>query len=110
MAIAGMAAIAATPTVSNVTAKQRFPWNGLVDVQFKLETPDSNNCVVMLFAKDVAGGTNLPMWTVYKLDGTAVNMAGESLPSGTYSWVWDAASDLPKDFKCERVTVEVTAE
>ena len=97
-------------SLKGITAKQRYPWNGKVDVQFKLETSDSNNCVVMLFAKDVAGGTNLPMRTVYKLDGTAVNMAGESLPSGTYSWVWDAAADLPDGFECERVTVEVKAE
>ena len=96
-------------SLKDITAKQRYPWNGKVDVEFKLETSDSNNCVVMLFAKDVAGGTNLPMRTVYKQDGTAVNMAGESLVPGTYNWVWDAAADLPDGFECERVAVEVTA-
>ncbi|MBQ3315416.1 MAG: SUMF1/EgtB/PvdO family nonheme iron enzyme [Kiritimatiellae bacterium] len=96
-------------SLKDITAKQRYPWNGKVDVEFKLETSDSNNCVVMLFAKDVAGGTNLPMRTVYKQDGTAVNMAGESLVPGTYNWVWDAAADLPDGFECERVSVEVTA-
>ena len=34
MVVAGMTAVAATPTVSNVTAKQRFPWDGLVDITF----------------------------------------------------------------------------
>lgn len=97
-------------SLKGIIAKQRYPWNGKVDVQFKLETPDSNNCVVMLSAKDVAGGTNLPMRTVYKLDGSAVNVFGELVSPGTYHWVWDAAADLPDGFQCERVTVEVTAE
>ena len=96
--------------VSSISAAQRYPWNGKVDVQIKLETPDNNNCVVTLSVKDVEGGTNLPMRAVYKQDGIAVNMAGESLPPGTYSWIWDAAADLPDGFQCDRVTVEVTAE
>ena len=96
-------------SLKDITAKQRYPWNGLVDVQFKLETPDSNNCVVMLSAKDLAGNTNLPMRTVYKLDGSAVNVSGELVSPGTYHWVWDAAADLPDGFQCKRMTIEMTA-
>lgn len=96
-------------SLKGITAKQRYPWNGKVDVQFKLETSDSNNCVVMLFAKDVAGGTNLPMRTVYKFDGSAVNVSGELVSHGTHHWVWDAAADVPDGFECDRVMVEVKA-
>ena len=45
-------------------------------------------------AKDVAGGTNLTMKTLYKSDGTAANVAKESLLPGAYNWVWDAGEDL----------------
>ena len=97
-------------SLKDITVKQRYPWNGKVDVQFKLETSDNNNCRVTLSAKDVAGGTNLPMRTVYKLDGSVVNASGELVLPGMHRWVWDAAADLPDGFECDQVTVEVKAE
>ena len=94
--------------VDTVAAAPRYPWNGLVDLQFKFtETTDNTKGQVTLSAKDVAGNTNLPMRTIRKSNGVAVNTAGESLSPGTYRWGWDAAADLPKDFKRERVTVSV---
>ena len=99
-------AFAADPAIS-VSAKQRYPWNGLVDVQFMVVGQQYN---VSLIAKDVAGGTNLNMQTVYKADGTVANVNGETLTPGTYNWVWNAAADLPKDWKCDRVVIEVNAE
>lgn len=96
--------ITESPGVCQVTAQQRYPWNGLVDVSFKIV---GQQYTVTLAAKDMVGGTNLPMRTVYKQDGIAVNMAGESLVSGTYNWVWDAAADLPDGFECEQVTVTI---
>ena len=47
-------------------------------------------------ARDVAGGTNLTMKTLYKSNGAAANPAKESLPPGTYNWVWDAGEDLTR--------------
>ena len=99
--------ITESPGVYQVMAQQRYPWNGLVDVSFKIV---GQQYTVTLSAKDVAGNTNLPMQTIHKANGTSVNLTGEVLQPGTYHWVWDAAADLPKDFKCERVTVEVKAE
>ena len=97
-------------SIKSVTAAQRYPWNGLVDVQFSFTEVNNNSGQVSLSAKDVAGNTNLPMKTIFKSNGTAVNMSGESLSPGTYKWVWNAAADLPKDFKCDRVTVTVNVE
>ena len=56
-------------------------------------------------AKDVAGGTNLTMKTLYKSNGVAANPAKEPLLPGNYSWVWDAQADLGADTVLERVTV-----
>ena len=36
MMAVGMAAFAATPTVSNVKAQQRYPWNALVDIDYTI--------------------------------------------------------------------------
>ena len=42
VAMAEMAIFAAKPTVTDVTAKQRYPWNGLVDISCKVEGVDES--------------------------------------------------------------------
>ena len=96
--------LAADPAIT-VSAKQRYPWNGLVDLHFTITGDSGVKYDTSFTAKDMVGGTNITMATVRKADGTAANMAQERLLPGTYRWVWDAASDLPKDWKCDRVTV-----
>lgn len=36
VAAAAMLQAAETPTVSNVKARQRYPWNGMVDIDYTL--------------------------------------------------------------------------
>lgn len=103
------ATVAAEPTIS-VSAKQRYPWNGLVDLSFTLTGTGGVLHDTSFMARDMAGGTNITMATVRKADGTAVNVAQERLMPGAYSWVWDAAADLPKGWKCDRVTVTGSAD
>ena len=93
-----------------VSAKQRYPWNGKVDIQFTIEGDVGAMNRVSLSAKDMVGGTNIVMRTIRKADGSAVNVDGESVVQGTYNWVWDAAADLPDGFECDRVTVTGKAE
>ena len=97
-------------TVEDVSASQRYPWNGLVDVKFKIGGESGAKYNVSLSARDVIGGTNVAMKTVRKKDQSAVNVAGAQIAPGTYNWIWDAAADLPKGWKCDRVTVKVSAE
>ena len=97
-------AFAADPTIS-VEARQRYPWNGLVDLKFIITGTSGMKYDTSFTAADVDGGTNITMATVRKLNGVAANVAKEQLTPGTYNWVWDAAADLPKDWKCDRVTV-----
>jgi len=49
------------------------------------------------------------MKTIRKSNGVAAEEKEKLLP-GTYNWVWDAAADLPKDFKCDRMAVTGTAD
>lgn len=62
------------PSVTSVTARQRYPWNGLVDVDVAFTGNAGETYRIELFATDKAGGTNLTVSTVW-LDG-----APDSLP------------------------------
>ena len=95
-------------TISAVSAVQRFPWNGLVDLKFKISGSSNTRYAISLSAKDVAGGTNIAMSVVRKSNGVAANVADERLLPGNYTWVWDAATDLPKGWKRDRVVIKVT--
>lgn len=108
MAGALWASFADTPAITSVSAQQRYPWNGLVDLQFTITGTSGTKYDTSFTAKDMAGGTNITMATVRKTDGTAANVATEQLLPGTYHWVWDAAADLPDGWKCDRVTVTGT--
>ena len=102
-----LAAFAADPGIT-VSARQRYPWNGLVDLHFTITGDAGVKYDTSFTAKDMVGNTNIAMKTIRKADGTAA-AAKEQLMPDTYNWVWDAAADLPKDFKCDRVTVTGTA-
>ena len=95
-------------TIRNVTAKPRYPWNGLVDLRFTIIGEAGKTYDTSFTAKDMVGNTNIAMRTIRKADGTAASATEQLLP-GTYSWVWDTVADLPKGFKCNRVRVAGTA-
>ena len=101
-----LTSFAADPVIT-VSARQRYPWNGLVDVHFTITGDAGTKYDTSFTAKDMVGNTNIAMRTIRKADGTAA-AAKEQLLPGTYSWAWDAAADLPTDFKCDRVTVTGT--
>ena len=103
-----VSAVAAEPGIT-VEARQRYPWNGLVDLKFTITGESGTKYDTSFTAKDMVGGTNVAMKTIRKSDGVAAEEKEKLLP-GLYNWVWDAAADLPKDFKCERMIVTGSAE
>ena len=107
LAFLGLSALADDPTIT-VSARQRYPWNGLVDLTFTVTGTSGMTYDTSFTVRDVMGNTNITMRTIRKADGTAAATTEQLLP-GTYSWVWDAAADLPKDWKSDRVTVTGTA-
>ena len=96
-----------SPSVQNVLATSRYPWNGMVDVSCTIVGDAGVMYDASFTAKDVAGGTNLMMKTLTKSDGTAANVAKEQLLPGTYNWVWDATADLGEDTVLDRVTISI---
>ena len=93
------------PEVLNAVAHPRYPWNGLVDVDFDLscELADVQVPLTMIVL-DNAGGTNLPCHTVW-VDGVAAEQI--QVKGGHHLVTWDAAADLPDGFASDRVAVDV---
>ena len=87
----GLTAFSATPTVTSVTAQQRYPWNGLVDIAVTFNGAESDvakaNCTFA--ATDNATKTALAI--------AHVTQQGEDTGSGT-TWtrrfIWDTNADL----------------
>ena len=103
-----VSAVAAEPGIT-VEARQRYPWNGLVDLKFTITGESGTKYDTSFVAKDMVGGTNIAMKTIRKSNGVAAEEKEKLLP-GTYNWIWDAAADLPDGFKCDRMTVTGTAD
>ena len=90
-AFAAMVTFAATPTITDVTAQQRYPWNGLVDIDVTFSAVGLST--VSFEVKDTVGNTNLNAQTIYVGEPSNNNRTLEVQP-GTRRFVWDAAADL----------------
>ncbi len=94
--------------VLSATARQRYPWNGRVDVDVSFGGEAGYTYRVGLSAQDMGGGTNLPVRTVWR-EGAA--SGGNPVPfdtPGAYRLIWDAASDLPAGFVADSVVMNAT--
>ena len=50
--------------VTDVKARQRYPWNGLVDIDFELDSKATEPYFMKVTVFDNIGKTNLPVKTV----------------------------------------------
>ena len=108
LTMAALAAVACAdaPEIRNVTAKQRYPWNGKVDISFEIVgdltngIPAWNTPVVSLSATNRAGGA---CWTA-----AADAVSGDTdTAEGIHHVVWDLdAQGLA--FKSDEVAFSVT--
>ena len=94
------------PAVTSVAMRQRYPWNGLMDVDVTFEGKSGETYRIELTATDKTGGTNLPVRTAW-LEGaeSAVGNPVDVPAPGTHRLVWNAGADLPAGFVADRVTV-----
>lgn len=90
--------------VTNVVARQRYPWNGLVDIDFQLDFRVTEPYQMYVEAFDNVGKTNLPVRSVY-VPGISYPDNPCMVKADTTRIVWDAAKDLPNGFKCENVLI-----
>lgn len=101
-----MSAFAATPTITDVTAQQRYPWNGKVDISYTVTG-------VAEEAKQQALQTILKVTAIDMVANTtniATQLSGDlSLDDGTHTIVWDMNAE-GLTFKSSNVVFNVTCE
>ena len=99
-------ALAATPTVSNVTAKQRYPWNGMVDITCTVsgisETADNLEFVVAAVNSGILH--NISQFWVVKNGTNSTDRQVHT--NGTYHLVWDSKVDFEKQI-CPNMVMRV---
>ena len=87
VATIALGAFAATPTITGVTAQQRYPWNGKVDISYTV-TSD-----IAAEAKQRAAFASLKVTAIDKVANTtkvATQLSGDTaLAVGTHKFVWD---------------------
>lgn len=100
-------AFAATPTITGVTAQQRYPWNGKVDISYTV-TGD-----IAAEAKQRAVFTALKVTAQDKVANTtytATKLSGDmALTAGTHKLVWDM-NEEGLTFKSTNVVFNVACE
>ena len=112
MAIVALTAIefvSAAPTVTDITAKQRYPWNGLVDISCKVSGIEAETggyeFAVVAVDKETGKG--------YTVSNFSIQHNGEDVPdvcgNGDYSLLWNAREDIG-EVVIERMAVRITLE
>jgi len=87
------AAAMADDPVLNLSARQRYPWNGKVDVSFTI-TGETEENYLSITATNAATGATIPVRTIFDAGGAAVTPWTAFAP-GEISLVWDAGADAP---------------
>ena len=95
--------------IRNIVAKQRYPWNGLVDFSSEVTGDPATAYKTSFLAHDHVSATNIPSRTIYASDGSRLSVTN-SLKPGVYRWIWNALADLPNGFVSERMTIEGNVE
>lgn len=103
MAVASVLALDYVEVI-DVKARQRYPWNGLVDIDFELDSKATEPYMMRVTVFDNVGKTNLPVKTVYT-EKVSQKANPCMVTKDTTRIVWDAAADLPDGFKCTNVLV-----
>ena len=90
MAIVGMMAFAATPTITDVTAQQRYPWNGKVDISYTVTGIAEEAKKMAVITSFKATATDMVANKTY----TATKLSGDrALTAGTHKFVWDLEAE-----------------
>ena len=108
-AVAVMFGAWAAPTVTDITAKQRYPWNGIVDISCKVSgiEADAGGYEFAAVAVDKDNGKE------YTVSTFSLQHNGEEVPdvcgNGDYSILWNAREDMGQ-IVIERMVVRITLE
>ena len=97
-----------TVGVSNVSCRQRYPWNGLVDIDCDVSCNDAQAPILLtLNAWDEVANKSLEMRHVW-LEGDQTRTNALRVTAGKCRVVWDADADAPNTVS-DNVTIKVQA-
>ena len=94
--------------ISNVKAKQRYPWNEYIDLKFDLDCGSRPSATVTVSAKDKLTGKYLPVNTLWEVGNGPTNNY-LVISSGEKHLIWNAGADLPSGYSSQNVDITVTA-
>lgn len=101
----GLSAQALTLAVKDVKIAQRYPWNGLVDIDYTVECDDPDADVyVYPVGYDVDMNLSIPPKT---LTGDGAN--GKAVKAGTHRMTWDMAKDMGANYNRAKFSMKVHA-
>ena len=99
--IMGMVLAADAFEVQNVTARQRWPWNSLIDIEYVIDGAAAGDEFTVDVTATYDGGTKTIVGKTYKTDPVAV--------PGTNSLVWDFGVDAGAGVKAADLRISVMA-
>ena len=107
LSLAAASSVLANSTVTSVTAEQRWPFNGKVDIVYTLTSNQSDPVFRVAFYGQIGGSTI----TLNNLEGDGA--CGVTLGAGTKKITWDASVDYPNldtsEAKFAVVALDVTS-
>lgn len=92
--------------VEITSIRQRYPWNGKVDIDFTVTSTNPNKPAILTFTavdNTVAPATNL---LAQSFDGASTNVF--AVMPGSYRTTWDTDIDIPRSV-IERVSFKISA-
>lgn len=96
-------AVSAAVTVKDVSCRQRYPWNGMVDIDYTVESDDAA-ADIWVYPVGQDHDLNVSM-APRALSGDGVNAP---VKPGTYRMTWNVSADYP-DFSTSAFSVKMTA-
>lgn len=93
----------AAVSVTDVKAVQRYPWNGMVDIDYTVVCDDAN-ADVYVFPE----GTDNDTGALLQLKTLTGEGANGAVKAGTHRMTWNAAKDMP-NFHSSSFSVKMTA-
>ena len=96
----------ASPTVTGVTAKQRYPWNGMVDITCTVSGIDgtANNLEFIVAAVNSGNVRNVSQYWVVRNGTNSVDRTVHT--NGTYHLVWDSKVEFDNQI-CSNMVMRV---
>ncbi len=91
--------------VTGLSARQRYPWNGLVDIDYEVSDDGSGaaDTWVEVAARDTASGGAMPVWSVTG-DG-----ADGPVAEGVHRMTWNMGADRGGEFASDALVITMAA-